>query len=78
MHSETEGSWLLNSYFPINKGLCIEDLYRKTCRPQTTPTPGWEEDNSSDGQFTQEYRPGKNHPKIQLNRLPNVCLPINI
>ena len=29
MHSETEGNWLLNLYFPLKKGLCTRLVYRE-------------------------------------------------
>ena len=37
MHKETEGNQLLNSYFPIKKGLCIELSIEKTADPKWQP-----------------------------------------
>ena len=43
MHSETEGNWLLNSYFPLKKGLCVVLVSRKIADLKLTLKQGSEE-----------------------------------
>ena len=66
-----QGNWLLSSYFPLTRGLCIRLVYRKDCRPKQHP-PQDEKKTAVVDSWPKNL--DQTHSTNSIYCLPNICL----